>query len=77
MTIGEETAPPGVPKERVEELRRAFAAMVNDAEFLADIARMNFDLEPMPGAELQALLAKDYPPALIERAREIAKRVGN
>src|SRR5215467_2191548 len=70
-------APPGVAKERVEELRRAFAAMVNDADFLADIARMNFDLEPMPGEELQALLAKDYPPALIERAREIAKRVGN
>jgi tripartite-type tricarboxylate transporter receptor subunit TctC len=70
-------APPGVPKERVEELRRAFAAMVNDADFLADIARMSFDLEPMPGAELQAFLAKDYPPTLIERAREIAKRVGN
>jgi len=70
-------APPGIPGDRVEELRTAFSAMVNDPEFLADIARMNFDLEPMPGAELQAFLAKDYPPALIERAREIAKRVGN
>jgi hypothetical protein len=47
---------------------------VKDADFLADIAKLNFDLEPMAGAELQAFIAKDYPPALIERAREIARR---
>ncbi|HEY7299066.1 MAG TPA: tripartite tricarboxylate transporter substrate-binding protein [Xanthobacteraceae bacterium] len=70
-------APPGVPKERVEELRAAFTAMLSDPEFLADIRRMNFDLEPMPGAELQTFLAKDYPPAALERAREIARKVGN
>src|SRR5262250_2661968 len=67
-------APPGVPKERVDELRTAFMATVKDADFLADIAKLNFDLEPMAGAELQAFIAKDYPPALIERAREIARR---
>jgi tripartite-type tricarboxylate transporter receptor subunit TctC len=70
-------APPGVPKERVDELRTAFMAMVQDAEFLADIAKLNFDLEPMAGADLQAFIAKDYPAALIERAKEIARRSGN
>ena len=70
-------APPGLPPERVEELRRAFTEMVEAPDFLAEIARMNFDLEPLPGAELQAFLAKDYPPALLERAREIARRIGN
>ncbi|MEA2988565.1 MAG: hypothetical protein QOG83_1276 [Alphaproteobacteria bacterium] len=70
-------APPDVPKERVDELRGAFTAMLKDAEFLADIGRMNFELEPLSGEELQAFLAKDYPPALIERAREIAKKNGN
>jgi tripartite-type tricarboxylate transporter receptor subunit TctC len=70
-------APPGVPRERVEELRAAFVAMIKDSEFLADIARLNFDLEPMAGADLQAFIAKDYPPALIERAREIARKSGN
>jgi tripartite-type tricarboxylate transporter receptor subunit TctC len=70
-------APPGVPKERVDELRAAFMAMVTDAEFLADIAKLNFDLEPMAGAELQAFIAKDYPPALIERAKEIARKNAN
>jgi tripartite-type tricarboxylate transporter receptor subunit TctC len=67
-------APPAVPKERVDELRAAFMATVKDADFLADIAKLNFDLEPMAGAELQAFIAKDYPAALIERAKEIARR---
>jgi tripartite-type tricarboxylate transporter receptor subunit TctC len=70
-------APPGVPKDRVEELRAAFMAMVKDSEFLADIAKLNFDLEPMSGAELQAFIAKDYPATLIERAKEIARKSGH
>jgi len=70
-------APPGVPKERVDELRAAFAAMVQDADFLADIAKLNFDLEAMSGEDLQAFIGKDYPPALIERAREIARKTAN
>jgi tripartite-type tricarboxylate transporter receptor subunit TctC len=68
-------APPAVPKERVDDLRSAFMAMVNDADFLADIAKLSFDLEPLAGADLQAFIAKDYPAALIERAREIARKV--
>jgi tripartite-type tricarboxylate transporter receptor subunit TctC len=70
-------APPGVAKERVEELRTAFMAMIKDGEFLADIAKLNFDLEPMAGADLQAFIAKDYPAPLIERAKEIARKSGN
>ena len=70
-------APPGLPKERVDELRAAFLATVKDKDFLADIAKMNFDLDPLSGEELQAFVAKDYPPRLIERAREIAKKNGN
>jgi hypothetical protein len=50
--------------------------MVKDSEFLADIAKLNFDLEPMAGAELQAFIAKDYPAPLIERAKEIARKSG-
>ena len=38
---------------------------------------MNFDLEPLSGAELQAFIAKDRPAALIERAKEIARRSGH
>ena len=70
-------APPGAPKERVDELRAAFVAMVQDADFLADIAKLNFDLEPMSGEDLQVFISKDYPPSPIERAREIAHRNAN
>jgi tripartite-type tricarboxylate transporter receptor subunit TctC len=69
--------PPGVPQERVDELRSAFVAMVKDADFLADIAKLNFDLEPLPGAELQAFIAQDRPAALIERAKEVARKNAN
>jgi tripartite-type tricarboxylate transporter receptor subunit TctC len=69
-------APPALAAERVAELRAAFMAMVNDREFLADVARLNFELGPLSGAELQAFFSQDYPPALIERAKEVAKLAG-
>jgi tripartite-type tricarboxylate transporter receptor subunit TctC len=71
-------APPGVPKERVDELRAAFMAVVKDPDFLADVARLDFDLDPLPGDALQAFFAKaDYSPALLERAKEVANLAGH
>jgi tripartite-type tricarboxylate transporter receptor subunit TctC len=71
-------APSGVPKERVDKLRAAFMEMVKAPEFLAEIEKMNFDIDPLPGAELQAFFDKaDYPQPLIERAKEIAKTAGH
>jgi hypothetical protein len=70
-------APPGMSKERVDELRSAFKAMIADPEFRAEVARLNFDLEPMSGEELQAFFVKsDYPQSLLERAREVANLAG-
>jgi len=54
--------------DRIEELRAAFMATVKDADFLADIAKLNFDIEPMPGAELQAFIARIIPDP--DRARQ-------
>jgi tripartite-type tricarboxylate transporter receptor subunit TctC len=71
-------APPGVPKERVDELRAAFTAMVSAPDFLAEVQKMSFDIDPLPGAELQAFFDKaDYPQALLERAKEIARTAGH
>src|SRR5262249_20414173 len=50
-------APPGLPKERVAELRAAFNAMLKSPEFLADVERIHFDIDAMSGAELQAFFA--------------------
>jgi tripartite-type tricarboxylate transporter receptor subunit TctC len=53
-------APPGVPAERVQELRKAFETMLKDPQFLADAAKQNMDIDLVPGAELQKLVNELY-----------------
>ena len=68
--------PPGVPAERVELLRKAFAATMKDPELLAEAGKMNIDVEPSTGEQVQALVAKMYetPPAVIERVKKALGR---
>lgn len=68
-------APPGVPAERVAELRRAFMDTMADPSFLADLKRARLDVRPLPGEEIQAAVARagNFPPALIQRARRAAE----
>ncbi len=49
---------PGVPAERVAALRLAFDETVQDPEFLADAARMEREISPVKGGELQALVQR-------------------
>jgi tripartite-type tricarboxylate transporter receptor subunit TctC len=67
------TAPPGLPPQRVAELRTAFMATVKDPDFLADAARMRLDLSPLPGGELQAIIEKsfDYSPSIVAKAEAL------
>jgi tripartite-type tricarboxylate transporter receptor subunit TctC len=53
-------APPGLPSERVQELRDAFAAMLKDPQFLADAQRENLDIDLVPGPVLQKLVDDLY-----------------
>lgn len=64
---------PAVPPERVKALRDAFRAMIKDPRFLADAKNGNFDIEPVFGEELQALVESVVatPPHIGERARKI------
>ncbi len=50
-------APPDLPKERTEQLRKAFEEMLTDKAFLADAEKMGADLIPMKGEELAAYMA--------------------
>jgi tripartite-type tricarboxylate transporter receptor subunit TctC len=50
--------PPGVPADRVEAIRQAFAATVQDPEFLADARAADADVDPIPGARIQALVTQ-------------------
>ncbi len=63
---------PGLPADRVAALRAAFTATMKDPQFLADAAKMQIDISPMAGAEVDALLARLFasPPAVIERAKQ-------
>jgi tripartite-type tricarboxylate transporter receptor subunit TctC len=62
--------PPGIAAERVKALRDAFDAMVKDPEFIADIRKINVELDPLPGAGVAQLVAQtlDVPAAVRERA---------
>jgi tripartite-type tricarboxylate transporter receptor subunit TctC len=50
-------APPGVPAERVAQLRRAFDATVKDEAFLKEAAGMGFEVAPQTGERITALIA--------------------
>ncbi len=64
---------PGVPQERVEALRAAFNATMQDPAFLATAAKANMDLNPVSGEELQRIVADLFatPPSAVLRLKEI------
>jgi tripartite-type tricarboxylate transporter receptor subunit TctC len=64
-------APPGLPAERVSVLRAAFAAMVRDPEFIAEVQKANVELDPLPGERVQELIVRtlNVPAAVRERAK--------
>ena len=65
-------APPDLPPERLRMLREAFTATMKDAEFVADVKRNKFELDPGDGDHLAALINKIY-----ATPKPIIERVGN
>ena len=49
-------ATPGVPPDRVKILRDAFNRTMQDKEFLAELDKRKFDLDPVPGEELEKIV---------------------
>jgi len=50
-------APPGVPAERIAALRTGFMALARDREFLADAERSKIEVAPVPGEEVDKVIA--------------------
>jgi tripartite-type tricarboxylate transporter receptor subunit TctC len=48
--------PPGTPPARVAALRKAFSDMFKDPQFLRDAKRLGYDINPMSGEDMQALV---------------------
>src|SRR4029077_11458780 len=66
-------APPGVPTDRIAVLREAFGVMINDSEFVSDIQRLNVELDPLRGEELQQLFRRSLqPPAEVRERAKLA-----
>ncbi len=66
-------AGPHVPAERVAALRSAFMAMARNPAFKAAADQLQIVLNPLPGEQLQAMIAEfgSYPDTLLERTRKL------
>lgn len=64
---------PGVPQDRLDALRDAFAAMVQDPEFLATAEAENLEISPLLGEELQEVVEGivNADPAIVQQLVEI------
>jgi tripartite-type tricarboxylate transporter receptor subunit TctC len=63
-------AEPGIPPERARALRQAFMETMEDPEFVADMQRRHLGVEPLPGEEVQKIIARAVatPKELVEQA---------
>jgi len=52
--------PPNAPKERLETLRKAFAATLRDPDFLAEAKKSKLDIEPVSGEEIEGYVKQIY-----------------
>jgi tripartite-type tricarboxylate transporter receptor subunit TctC len=61
-------APPGIPADRAEALRKAFMDTMNDKDFVAAAEKEKLEITPVDGADLQKLVAEVYAtPAEIQK----------
>jgi tripartite-type tricarboxylate transporter receptor subunit TctC len=65
-------APPGVPKDRLDAVTKAYQATLRDPAFVADAKKQQFDIEPIEGAEIQKFVETMMatPPATVEKMRK-------
>ncbi|MDF2116658.1 tripartite tricarboxylate transporter substrate-binding protein [Roseiarcaceae bacterium H3SJ34-1] len=68
-------APPGMPADRVANLRKAFADTMQDKELLAEAERAKLEITPVSGEALQKVVADAYamPPEIIKKTAELLK----
>jgi tripartite-type tricarboxylate transporter receptor subunit TctC len=61
--------PPGMPPDRLQALRTAFDATIRDPQLLEEAKRQRFAIDPISGADIDALMARMYatPQAMIDK----------
>lgn len=70
--------PPGVPPERLEALRAAFHAAMNDPGFIAQARRQHLEIEEVPGERVAAIVAATFalPPEIAKAAADAMRLAG-
>ncbi len=65
-------APPGLPPERLQALRAAFDATMKDPQFLAEAKRLDLEVRPVSGADVEKLIRELYatPPDVVKLAAQ-------
>jgi hypothetical protein len=68
-------APPGLPKDRADALRKAFMDTMKDPDFLAETEKAQLEIVPVSGEDLQKLMVELYatPPAIAQKAAALIK----
>lgn len=68
--------PPGLPADRVQILREAFAKTMQDEQFRAEVKKRNYEFDPIGGEELQSLSKEltSQPPDVIERLKKVLSK---
>jgi tripartite-type tricarboxylate transporter receptor subunit TctC len=54
------SVPPGTPPERLQILRKAFAATLRDSDLLAEAKKMKLDVDPVPGEQVDEYVQQIY-----------------
>ena len=68
-------APPGLPPERLDTLRRAFDTTLRDPVVLAEAKKLGMEINPVSGPDVEALVTRmmNTPDTLAQRARDALK----
>jgi tripartite-type tricarboxylate transporter receptor subunit TctC len=63
-------APPGVPADRINLLRRGFDAMTKDPAFRKEVEQLDLELDPVSGEEMQKVVS-----SIVETPADIVQKV--
>ncbi len=68
-------APPGLPPDRTDALRKAFNEMIVNMEFLTDAEKSRLDLSPASGEQIEALVKRLYrsPSEIVDKAKAASR----
>ena len=67
------TLPPGIPKERLHILRKAFLATLRDPDFVSEAKKSKFAIDPTSGQELAKIISdlEKLSPAVLTKLKKV------